>query len=365
KLGLKVMLAAPTGRAAKKLSEAADRPASTIHRLLEYNAGGEFGRNEEHKLKCGVLIVDEASMLDIALTVHLLRALPLTARLILVGDVNQLPSVGAGNVLADLIASAAVESAELTHIFRQAQESMIVVNAHRINRGEFPAASSKPPPAADFYWVEQEDPAKVRSLIADLVCERIPKAYGLDPLRDIQVLSPMNKGEVGAQALNDLLQSRLNPSGPAIVRGGTAFRAGDRVLQTRNNYDLDVFNGDLGWIIDLDLDNGEALIDFDGRTVTVAGSDFDEIALAYAVSVHKSQGSEYPAVVVPVLTQHYVMLRRNLLYTALTRARKLAILIGGKRALAIGIANSRVEKRNTHLRYRLQAAFNENTPGSF
>jgi len=365
KLGLKVFLAAPTGRAAKKLSEATNRPASTIHRLLEYTAGGEFGRNEEHKLKCGVLIVDEASMLDIALTVHLLRALPLTARLILVGDVNQLPSVGAGNVLSDMLASAAVESAELSHIFRQARESMIVVNAHRINRGEFPAASGKPPPAADFYWVEQEDPAKVRQLIADLVCERIPKTYGLDPLRDIQVLSPMNKGEVGTQALNDLLQSRLNPSGPAIIRGGTAYRVGDRVLQTRNNYDLDVFNGDLGWIIDLDLDNGEALIDFDGRTVTVGGSDFDEIGLAYAVSVHKSQGSEYPAVIVPVLTQHYVMLRRNLLYTALTRARKLAILIGGKRALAIGIANSRVEKRNTHLRFRLQSAFNENTSGSF
>jgi exodeoxyribonuclease V alpha subunit len=360
RLGLKVLLAAPTGRAAKKLSEATGKPASTIHRLLEYTAGGEFGRNEEHKLGCGALIVDEASMLDIPLTVHLLRALPLTSRLILVGDADQLPSVGPGNVLADLLASAAVESCELTHIFRQAEQSMIVVNAHRINRGEFPTASSAPPPKADFYWVEQDDPVKVRALIADLVCERIPKTYGLDPLRDIQVLSPMNKGEIGAQALNDLLQSRLNPSGPAIIRGGTAFRAGDRVLQMRNNYDKDVFNGDLGWIIDLDLDNGEALIDFDGRMVGVGGADFDELSLAYAVSVHKSQGSEYPAIVVPVLTQHYVMLRRNLLYTALTRARRLAILVGGKRAFAIGIANSRVEKRNTHLRYRLQAAFNEN-----
>jgi len=358
KLGHKVKLAAPTGRAAKRLAEASGFPASTLHRLLQYSPDGTFALGEDNKLKTDVLVVDEASMLDARLFTHVLRALPMTGRLILVGDVNQLPSVGPGNVLADLLDSQVLPSAVLTRIYRQARESMIVVNSHRINAGQFPDASPKPPPEADFYWVEQDEPSKVRDMIVELACERIPKTYGLDPMRDVQVLSPMHKGEAGTMALNEALRERLNPSGKQIVRGRWIYRTGDRVLQTRNNYDKDVFNGDLGWILDVDPEEGEILAEFDGRTLTYDRTEFDELSPAYAVSVHKSQGSEYPAVIFPVLTQHYVMLRRNLIYTALTRAKRLAILIGGKKAMHIGLKNIGSEKRYTHLRYRLQEAFN-------
>lgn len=358
KLGFKVKLCAPTGRAAKRMSEATGFPASTLHRLLGTQPGGGFAHNEEHKLKADVVVVDEASMLDVQLLLHLLRALPLTCRLVLVGDVNQLPSVGPGNVLGDMLDSGALEQACLTHIYRQALESMIVVNAHRVNEGKFPAQSAKKPPEADFFWVECDDPAQVQEKIIDLVASRIPRTYGFDPLRDIQVLSPMHRGEVGTQALNELLQERLNPNGRELVRGKNRFRAGDRVLQTRNNYEKDIFNGDLGWVVAVDPRENELVVDFDGREVPYESADLDELTLAYAVSVHKSQGSEYPAVIVPVVTQHFVMLKRNLIYTALTRARKLAVIIGGKRALGIGLNSVGAAKRYTHLRYRLQESFN-------
>ena len=358
KLGYKVKLAAPTGRAAKRLSEATGAPASTLHRLLGSEPGGGFTHNEEHKLTADAVVVDEASMLDVQLFLSLLRALPLTCRLILVGDVNQLPSVGPGNVLGDLLASEAVEQARLTHIYRQALESMIVVNAHRINEGKFPAQSCKSPPEADFFWVECDDPLAVQGKIIDLVANRIPRTYGFDPVRDIQVLSPMHKGEAGTQALNGLLQERLNPSGRELTRGQSRFRVGDRVLQIKNNYEKDVFNGDLGWIVDADPAECELTVDFDGRLTAYDASDLDELTLAYAVSVHKSQGSEYPVVVMPVITQHFIMLKRNLIYTALTRARKLAVILGGKKALGIGLGAVGATKRHTHLRYRLQESFN-------
>ena len=358
KLGYKVKLAAPTGRAAKRLSEATGYPASTLHRLLGSEPGGGFAHNEEHKLKADVVVVDEASMLDVQLFLSLLRALPLTCRLILVGDVNQLPSVGPGNVLGDLLASEAVEQARLTHIYRQALESMIVVNAHRINEGRFPEQSRKSPPEADFFWVECDDPAVAQGKIVDLVARRIPRTYGFDPVRDIQVLSPMHKGEVGTQALNELLQERLNPSGRELIRGRNRFRVGDRVLQIKNNYEKDVFNGDLGWVVEVDPNECELSVDFDGRLAAYDASDLDELTLAYAVSVHKSQGSEYPVVVMPVITQHYIMLKRNLIYTALTRAKKLAVILGGKKAIGIGLSSVGATKRHTHLRYRLQESFN-------
>jgi len=300
-------------------------------------------------------------MLDAGLFLAVLRALPQTCRLILVGDVNQLPSVGPGNVLADVIESRRLPCAVLTHIFRQARESAIVVNAHRINEGRFPLASDKQPPEADFFWIAQDDPRKAQALIVELVCERIPARYGLDPLRDIQVLTPMHKGDVGTICLNTLLQDRLNPKrGPEIKRGHLRLRAGDRVLQLKNNYDKDVFNGDLGWILDLDPEDATVLVDFDGSVVPCESSELDDLSLAYAVSVHKSQGSEYPAVVVPVLVQHYLLLQRNLLYTALTRARRLAVFLGSEKAFRIGLANARAAKRCTHLKQRIVEMFADN-----
>lgn len=358
KLSLKVKLAAPTGRAAKRLAEATGFQAATLHRLLQSAPDGTFALCEDNKLKADVLLVDEVSMLDARLCAHMLRALPATARLILVGDADQLPSVGAGNVLADVLDSQAVGSARLTRIFRQARESMIVVNAHRVNQGQLPEQSAKPAPEADFFWVEQDDPATVREMIVSLVCDRMPCVYGLDPMRDVQVLSPMHKGEAGTRALNEALRARLNPTGPEIARGMLRFRRGDRVLQTKNDYEKDVFNGDLGHIVDVDVEEGEVLVSFDGRTVAYDRTELDELALAYAISIHKSQGSEYPAVVVPILTQHYVMLRRNLIYTALTRAKKLAVIIGGRRALHLGLRNAGGDRRYTNLNHRLRELFN-------
>ena len=358
KSGLKVKLAAPTGRAAKRLAEATGQPAATLHRLLQSTPDGSFALCEDNKLKTDVLLVDEVSMLDARLCAHMLRALPATARLILVGDADQLPSVGAGNVLADVLASQAVQSARLTRIFRQAKQSMIVVNAHRVNQGQFPQAAESQPPDADFFWVEQDDPATVRDMIATLVCERIPCVYGLAPLRDVQVLSPMHKGEAGTQSLNDALRARLNPKGPEVARGMARFRLHDRVLQTKNDYEKDVFNGDLGHIVEVDPEEGEVVVSFDGRSVAYDRTELDELAPAYAVSIHKSQGSEYPAVVVPILTQHYVMLRRDLIYTALTRARRLAVIIGSRRALMLGLRNAGGDRRYTHLNHRLRELFN-------
>ena len=362
-LGLKVKQAAPTGRAAKRMSEATGHPAMTVHRLLQYQPDGGFHYCEDQKLKADVLVVDEASMVDAQLAVAILRALPHTCRLILVGDVNQLPSVGPGNVLGDLIESRRVPCAVLTHIFRQAQESFIVVNAHRINAGQFPRQHPSQAPEADFFWIPQDDTLKVQKLILDSVCERIPERYDLDPMRDIQVLTPMHKGDVGTQALNVALQGRLNPPRPGVSelkRKFATYREGDRVIQLKNNYDKEVFNGDLGWIVEVDPDEQELTVEFDGNIVHFESSELDELGLAYAVSVHKSQGSEYRAVVMPVVTQHFLLLQRNLLYTGLTRARELAVMIGSERAFNIGLNNATAGKRYTHLSYRLRDIFSEN-----
>lgn len=352
-LGLKISLAAPTGRAAKRLSEATGFTATTLHRLLRYQPATGFEFNEEKKLSADVMVVDEVSMLDCGLCLSLLRALPLTCRLVFVGDENQLPSVGAGNVLGDMIESGVVPAVRLTHIYRQARESMIVVNAHRINEGEFPLGSPHAPPKADFFWVEKEDLQELQALILRMVCERIPEAYGLDPMSEVQVLTPMHKGEVGTIALNRLLQERLNAGGRELVRGQRAYRVGDRILQLRNNYDKDVFNGDLGRILDFDAKDEILKAEFDGREVEYGFDELDEIGLAYAISVHKSQGSEYPAVVMPVVSQHYMLLQRNLIYTGLTRARKLAVLMGSRRAMHMGLGNERGRQRHTSLAVRL------------
>ncbi|WP_291323558.1 ATP-dependent RecD-like DNA helicase [Desulfonatronospira sp.] len=356
-LGLKIKLAAPTGRASKRLSQATGAGAATIHRMLGFNPSGGFEHNEDNKIKAEAVIVDEVSMLDAALMVQLLRALPVTCRLVLVGDVNQLPAVGPGNVLKDILESETVPRAVLTSIFRQARESSIVVNAHRINMGEFPVASNKKPPQADFFWVQQDDLSRIQELITYMVCQRIPAVYNLDPIKDIQVLTPMHKGDVGTSELNRLLQERLNPGPDAVVRGYRRFRVNDRVLQMRNNYEKDVYNGDLGWITRVNLEDSELSVDYDGKEVVYDLDDLDELTLAYAVSVHKSQGSEYPAVVMPVVTQHYLLLQRNLIYTGLTRARSLAVLIGSTKAMAMGLRSTGASKRYTHLRYRLQQAF--------
>jgi len=356
-LKLRIKLAAPTGRAAKRLSQATGAQATTIHRLLGFSPSEGFELNEQSKLKADIVIVDEVSMLDAVLMVQLLRALPVTCRLILVGDVNQLPAVGPGNVLKDILASETIPRAVLTNIFRQARESSIVVNAHRINTGKFPVNSDKSPPRADFFWVQQDDLPRIQELITYMVCERIPAVYGLDSLRDIQVLTPMHKGDVGTMELNRLLQDRLNPGPDAVVRGYRRFRVRDRVLQLRNNYEKDVFNGDLGWVDKVDLEDSEITVDFDGRKVVYDLDDLDELTLAYAVSVHKSQGSEYPAIIMPVVTQHYLLLQRNLIYTGLTRARQLAVIIGSPKALGMGLNNTGAGHRFTHLRYRLQQAF--------
>ena len=352
-LGLKISLAAPTGRAAKRLSEATGFTATTLHRLLRYQPGTGFEFNEEKKLSADVMVVDEVSMLDCGLCLSLLRALPLTCRLVFVGDENQLPSVGAGNVLGDMLESGVIPAVRLTHIYRQARESMIVVNAHRINEGEFPLGSPHAPPKADFFWVEKEDLIELQSLVLRMVCERIPEAYGLDPMADVQVLTPMHKGEVGTVVLNRLLQERLNPDGWELIRGQRAYRVGDRILQLRNNYDKDVFNGDLGRVTGFDTEAETLAAEFDGRAVEYDFDELDEIGLAYAISVHKSQGSEYPAVVMPVVSQHYMLLQRNLIYTGLTRARKLAVLMGSRRAMHMGLGNERGRQRNTSLAVRL------------
>lgn len=352
-LGLKISLAAPTGRAAKRLAEATGFTATTLHRLLRYQPATGFEFNEEKKLSADVMVVDEVSMLDCGLCLALLRALPLTCRLVFVGDENQLPSVGAGNVLGDMIESGVIPAVRLTHIYRQARESMIVVNAHRINEGEFPLGSPHAPPKADFFWVEKEDLPELQALILRMVCERIPEAYGLDPMTDVQVLTPMHKGEVGTIALNRLLQQRLNAGGRELVRGQRSYRIGDRILQLRNNYDKDVFNGDLGRILGFDAQDEVLRAEFDGREVEYGFDELDEIGLAYAISVHKSQGSEYPAVVMPVVAQHYMLLQRNLIYTGLTRARKLAVLMGSRRAMHMGLGNERGRQRHTSLAVRL------------
>ena len=312
RLKVDILLAAPTGRAAKRMAETTGHEAKTIHRLLEFKpqAGG-FQKNSDNRLECDLLILDETSMVDILLMHHLLKAVPATATLILVGDVNQLPSVGPGSVLGDIIGSQAVRVVELNEIFRQAQDSDIIVNAHRINQGQMPAVKPKDA-ASDFYFIEQADPDKTLATVIDLVKKRIPSRFGFDSLADIQVLTPMHRGTVGAGNLNTELQSALNPGEIALSRGSRGFKVSDKVMQIRNNYDKEVFNGDIGLVRKIDLEARQTIIEFDGREVEYDLSDLDEVVLAYAVSINKSQGSEYPAVVTPILTQHYVLLQRNL-----------------------------------------------------
>ena len=354
-LGGHCCLAAPTGRAAKRLSEATNHPASTLHRLLEFSPqAGRFLRDEQKQLAADCIIVDESSMLDALLTHYLLKAVPGQATLILVGDVDQLPSVGPGNVLRDLIDCGRFPVVRLNEIFRQARESQIIVNAHRVQRGMFPRIPEKGEELQDFYFIEKPDPEEALRLILKLCTERIPSRFGLDPVDEIQVLSPMNRGGAGSQRLNSALQEVLNPGGAGIERGGQTFREGDKVMQIRNNYDKDVFNGDWGRIRKIDLESQELRVVIDGREIPYEFSELDELVLAYSITVHKAQGSEYPAVIVPLLTQHYMMLQRNLLYTAITRARKLAVIVGSKKALAIAIRNDRMQHRFTLLSERLQ-----------
>jgi exodeoxyribonuclease V alpha subunit len=357
-LKLRILLAAPTGRAAKRMNEATGWEAKTIHRLLEYSPHkGGFKKDQDDPLEADVVIIDETSMVDTLLMHHLLKAIPPRAHLILVGDIDQLPSVGPGNVLRDIIQSGRFTMVTLTEIFRQAQESMIVVNAHKVNQGQFPVLKEiDTPEENDFQFIQEEDPEKILQHILDLCSERIPRHFRFHPLREIQVLTPMHKGTIGVTNLNVELQKRLNPGQPGITHGAWNFSLGDKVMQIVNNYDKDVFNGDIGWISRIDPEQREVVIDFDGRPVAYDYSDLDELVLAYAVSVHKSQGSEYPVVILPVVTQHYLLLQRNLIYTGITRAKKRVILIGTKKALAIAIRNNKPQQRYTLLSERLAAS---------
>ncbi|WP_299978056.1 ATP-dependent RecD-like DNA helicase [Desulfobacula sp.] len=354
KAGAKILLAAPTGRAAKKMSEATWERAQTIHRLLDYSMKESgFKKNNKNLLKCDALIIDEASMIDTVLMHHLLKAVPPKATLIFVGDVNQLPSVGPGNVLNDLIVSSAFGVVTLDTIFRQAKKSLIVVNAHRINKGMFPVLANDNK-KSNFYFVQKEEPEDVLSTIIDLVKNRIPDKFGCHPVDDIQVLTPMHRGIVGAGNLNHELQKILNLNKVTVQRGDRKFKVSDKVMQIRNNYDKHVYNGDIGRIVDINFIDQKVLLNFDGREVEYDFFSLDEIVHAYAVSVHKSQGSEYPVVIIPVVIQHYILLQRNLIYTAVTRGKKLVVLVGTKKALAMAINTDKSSRRYTRLRHRLK-----------
>ncbi len=355
KVNAKILLAAPTGRAAKRMAEATTREAKTIHRLLEFNPAEDgFARNENNPLACSLMVVDEASMMDTLLFYHLLKAAPLGATILLVGDVHQLPSVGPGNVLKDIIASKAVPVVELTEIFRQSAESEIICNAHLINRGEVPVLESHKDRLSDFYFIHQNDPEKAAAMVVDLVKNHIPRRFGLNPVDDIQVLTPMHKGSVGSGNLNTLLQNALVPDREKqIKRGERFFCIDDKVMQIRNNYEKDVFNGDIGRIIIMDIKERTLTVRYDERNVPYDFDQLDEIVPAYAISIHKSQGSEYPAVVIPLMSQHYVLLQRNLVYTGVTRGKQLVILVGEKRALHMAIKNNRTHRRFTRLCQRL------------
>ena len=356
RLGKKGVLMAPTGRAAKRLGEVTHYPAATIHRALGYNPKlGKFQKDQDHPFNADLVVVDEASMVDTFLMHHLLKAVPDQAVVILVGDVFQLPSVGPGNVLSDLIQSGRIPVVELKQIFRQAEGSLIIVNAHRIHQGDMPFIPQEEDRRnQEFFFIPQEEPEKAAQWILELVQGKIPQRYGLDPFQDIQVLTPMYKGAVGAENLNLLLQQRLNQETLTLQRGPRLFKLGDKVMQIRNNYEKDVFNGDIGRLVKIDSENQEAWVNFDGRFVLYEFSELEELVLAYAISVHKSQGSEYPAVILPVMTQHYILLQRNLIYTAMTRAKRLLILIGTKKALAIGIKNNKPQGRYSFLKERLR-----------
>jgi exodeoxyribonuclease V alpha subunit len=349
--GVNLLLCAPTGRAAKRMTEASGFEAKTIHRLLEVDPrSGGFKRNGDNPLVCDLLVVDETSMVDVLLMQALLRAIPGNAALLIVGDIDQLPSVGPGQVLADIIASGAVPVVRLTEVFRQAAQSRIITSAHRINHGTIPDLS-KPEGTSDFYFVQADDPESAVSRIIELVKTRIPQRFGLDSIRDIQVLCPMNRGGVGARSLNIELQAALNPAGERKVeRFGWTFASGDKVMQIENDYDKEVYNGDIGYVDDVDADVGELTATFDGRAVTYGFGELDTLVPAYAATIHKSQGSEYPAVVIPVMTQHYAMLQRNLLYTGVTRGKRLVVLVGQKKAVAIAVHNVSGRRRWSKLK---------------
>jgi exodeoxyribonuclease V alpha subunit len=351
---VRMALCAPTGRAAKRLSESTGLEAKTIHRLLETDPRtGTFRRTEEHPLECDLLVVDEASMVDVLLMRSLLRAVPDEAALLIVGDVDQLPSVGPGQVLADIIASNLIPVVRLTEVFRQAAGSRVITNAHRINSGQMPELTNDRA-SSDFYFIDAEEPEDGVAKIIAVVRDRIPKAFGLDAVRDVQVLCPMNRGGLGARSLNIELQKALNPPGEARVeRFGWTFCPGDKVMQVENDYDREVYNGDLGIVRRIDQEEGELVVAFDGRDVSYGFGELDELMLAYATTIHKSQGSEYPAVVIPLVTQHYMMLARNLLYTGVTRGKRLVVLVGQRRALAIAVRNQGSRRRWARLREHL------------
>jgi exodeoxyribonuclease V alpha subunit len=356
RLGARVMLMAPTGRAAKRLSEATGAEAATIHRALEFSPQiGGFRRTAAEPLKTDVVIVDEASMVDTYLMYHLLRAIPPAARLVLVGDVNQLPAVGPGNVLKDLIDSGVLPVQRLTQIYRQARESLIVVNAHRINQGAYPVLAQEFG-KRDFVFQELEDPEDVHRRLLELVTDLLPQTYGLDPTRDIQVITPMHKGRLGVASLNHDLQESLNAQSPAYTWGDRHLRRGDKVMQLKNNYFKEVFNGDIGRVWGYNGETGQLTVNFEGRLVSYETGERDEITLAYAVTVHKAQGSEFPAVVLVLSTQHYMLLQRNLLYTALTRGKRLVVLLGSKKALGIAVRNDKPVRRHTDLAAKLRQA---------
>ena len=349
-LGMTILLAAPTGKAADRMSEATGMEAKTIHRLLGARPGGVYTYNEENKLRGGVLIVDEVSMVNVYLMNSLLKAVPDSMKVILVGDVDQLPCIGPGNVLKDLIESQVVPVIRLTKIYRQAQNSRIITNAHAINRGELPIYSNDKD--SDFFFVKEPDETNIANTIVELVCNRLPKAFNYTPSQ-IQVLTPMKKNEAGTFRLNKALQEAINPVGESIQHGDTIFRVGDKVIQTKNNYEKDIFNGDTGYISSVDTQEKTLTVDFGDTDVFYEKADLDELLLAYALTIHKSQGSEYPIIVMPVTNQHYFMLSKNLLYTGITRAKNICVLVGSKDALAYGVKNVRVTKRNTMLKDRL------------
>jgi exodeoxyribonuclease V alpha subunit len=354
--GINLLLCAPTGRAAKRMTETTGFEAKTIHRLLEVDPkGGGFKRADDNPLDCDLLVVDETSMVDVMLMQALMKAVPDTAALLIVGDIDQLPSVGPGQVLADVISSGAVPVVRLTEVFRQAAQSQIVVKAHGINQGVIPDLR-RPEAESDFYFVEADDPETAVARIIELVKTRIPRRFGLDPIRDVQVLCPMNRGGVGARSVNIELQAALNPAGDRKVeRFGWTFAPGDKVMQIENDYDKEVYNGDIGFVADVEPDEGELSVSFDGRSVTYGFGELDTLVPGYAASIHKSQGSEYPAVVIPVMTQHYAMLQRNLLYTGVTRGKRLVVLVGQKKAVAIAIRNISGRRRWSKLAEWLSA----------
>ncbi len=361
--GTNLLLCAPTGRAAKRMTEATGFEAKTIHRLLEVDPKtGGFKRGENNLLDCDLLVVDEASMVDTMLMRALLKAVPDGAAMLIIGDIDQLPSVGPGQVLADIIFSGAVPVVRLTEVFRQAAQSRIIVSAHRINQGAIPDLSP-PEGEADFYFVQADEPEKVVARIIELVKTRIPKRFGLNPIRDIQILCPMNRGGVGARSLNVELQAALNPAGERKVeRFGWTFAPGDKVMQIENDYDKEVYNGDIGTVVDVDSAEGELTAEFDGRIVAYEFGELDILAPAYAATIHKSQGSEYPAVVIPIMTQHYAMLQRNLLYTGVTRGKKLVVLVGQKKAVAIAVRNVSGRRRWSKLAEWLREASSDHAP---